>query len=77
VLNRLGDSLAHWKLPLTRERITFDTTEMQEFGMCAVDYKQVRVRVNAKFDAWQTRFGAKIGNSMKECLRRSSMCAMT
>jgi len=74
VVNRLGDSLAHWQQLLTeikRARATFDTTETRkEFGVCVVEYEQVQARVNAKYDAWQrdilSRFGVKLGNAMKE-----------
>jgi hypothetical protein len=74
VFARLGDSLAHWQQLLTeikRARTTFDTSETtKSFGAAVVDYEQVQSRVNAKYDAWQrdilARFGAKLGNAMKE-----------
>jgi len=74
VFNRLGDSLALWQQLLTeikKARTTFDTSETQKsFGVCVIDYEQVQSRVNAKYDAWQrdilSRFGVKLGNSMKE-----------
>lgn len=74
VFNRLGDSLANWQQLLTeikRTRSTFDTSETQKsFGVCVIDYEQVQSRVNAKYDSWQrdilSRFGAKLGNAMKE-----------
>ena len=38
--------------------------------MCVVDYEQVQVRANAKYDACQrdilNRFGVKLGKAMKE-----------
>jgi hypothetical protein len=75
VFNRLGEDLAHWQQLLTeikRTRTTFDTSETQKTfgGVAVVDYEQVQTRVNAKYDAWQrdilSRFGAKLGNAMKE-----------
>jgi hypothetical protein len=88
VFNRLGDSLARWQQLLTeikRSCIVFDATETQkEFGVCVVDYEQVRVRLNAKYDAWQRvilwRFGVKLGNALKEMhtsILKASRCAMT
>jgi len=74
VFNRLGDSLANWQQLLTeikKARSTFDTSEMQKsFGVCIIDYEQVRSRVNAKYDPWQrdimNRFGAKLSVAMKK-----------
>lgn len=75
VFGRLGDSLALWQQLLTeikRTRATFDTSDTtRSFGaLCVVEYEQVQARVNAKYDAWQrdilVRFGAKLGNEMKE-----------
>jgi len=87
-LNSLGDSLAHWQQLLTeikRSRITFDTTETQkEFGVCVVDYEPVQAHVKAKYDAWErdilSRFGVKLGNTMKEMhasIFKASRRAMT
>lgn len=62
-----------WQQLLTeirRSLISLDTTEMQkkEFAACVVDYEQALV--NTKDDGWQrdilSRFGAKLGNAMKE-----------
>ncbi|KAI0665821.1 dynein heavy chain [Trametes maxima] len=56
---------------IKKARSTFDTSETQKsFGVCVIDYEQVRARVNAKYDAWQhdilSHFGVKLGNAMKE-----------
>lgn len=74
VFNRLGDSLANWQQLLTeikKTRSTFDNSDTQRsFGVIVIDYEQVQTRVNAKYDSWQrdilSRFGVKLGNSMKE-----------
>lgn len=74
VFNRLGESLAHWQqllIEIKKARATFDTSEKQKsFGVCVIEYEQVQSRVNAKYDTWQKdilgRFGAKLGNAMKE-----------
>jgi dynein heavy chain 1 len=74
VFNRLGDDLGNWQQLLTgikKSRATFDTSESRKsFGVCVIEYEQVQSRVNAKYDAWQkdilVRFGAKLGNAMKD-----------
>lgn len=74
VYNRLGDSLDMWQqllLDIRKTRSTFDTTETQHsFGVAVIRYEQVQTKVNAKYDTWQrdilSRFGAKLGMSMKE-----------
>ena len=74
VYARLGDSLETWGLLLLdirQARSTFDTTDTrQPFGVCVIDYANAQSKVNAKYDAWQrdllTRYGTKLGMSMKE-----------
>ncbi|KAK4688349.1 dynein cytoplasmic 1 heavy chain, partial [Tremellales sp. Uapishka_1] len=74
VYNRLGDNLADWGRLLSDIRLTrstFDTTDTRkEFGACVIDYANAQSKVNAKYDAWQrellTRYGTKLGASMKE-----------
>ena len=74
VYNRLGDSLALWQQLLSeikKTRSTFDTSDTQHsFGAAVVDFAQVQVKVNSKYDFWQrdivTRFGVKLGSAMKE-----------
>ncbi len=86
-LNSLGDSLAYWQQQTEIKRIytTSDMTESQEeFGMCVVDYEPVQAHVKAKYDAWErdilSRFGVKLGNTMKEMhasIFKASRRAMT
>lgn len=74
VYARLGDSLETWGLLLAdirQARTTFDTTDTRKhFGVCVIDYANAQSKVNAKYDAWQrdllTRYGIKLGTSMKE-----------
>ncbi|TIC08181.1 hypothetical protein E3Q16_00047 [Wallemia mellicola] len=74
VYSRLGDSLALWQQLLSeikRTRSTFDTSDTQHtFGAAIVDFAQVQVKVNAKYDFWQrdivTRFGQKLKDAMKD-----------
>ena len=71
---RLGDSLADWGnflADIRQARSTFDTTDTRrDFGVCVIDYANAQSKVNAKYDAWQrellTRYGAKLGMSMKD-----------
>lgn len=74
VYELLGENLAHW-LQLLQEirktRSTFDTTESrQSFGSVTIDYEQVQMKVNSKYDQWQQEllrnFGTRLGNRMRE-----------
>ncbi|KAI4214893.1 MAG: hypothetical protein LQ351_002606 [Letrouitia transgressa] len=70
----LGENLASW-LQLLQEiraaRSTFDTSESsRSFGPVTIDYEQVQVKVNLKYDQWQHEllqaFGARLGNRVRE-----------
>jgi hypothetical protein len=66
VFNRFGEDLAHWQ-----QESSLHVRYVQDAsGMCAIDYEQVQVLANAKYDSWQqdilSRFGVKLGNPMKE-----------
>ena len=74
VYDVLGDELASW-LHLLQEirktRATFDTSESRHtFGTITIDYEQVQMKVNAKYDQWQheilLKFAAMLGNRMRE-----------
>ncbi|KAF2103413.1 dynein heavy chain [Rhizodiscina lignyota] len=74
VYDALGDDLGQW-LQLLQEirksRSTFDTSEVsRSFGHVNVDYEQVQMKVNAKYDQWQhdilVRFAGKLGTRMVE-----------
>lgn len=95
VYEALGDDLPQWLAMLAeirRSRSTFDTSEARRhFGHLIVDYEQVQVKINAKYDLWQndilTKFAAKLGARMNEVfaeiertrqeLERSSLEAST
>ena len=74
VYDVLGDDLANW-LQLLQEirqtRATFDTSESSHgFGTVTIDYEQVQMKVNAKYDQWQheilVKFATRLGNRMRE-----------
>ncbi|KAH9904137.1 cytoplasmic dynein heavy chain [Xylariomycetidae sp. FL2044] len=74
VYELLGDELSKW-LQLLQEikksRATFDTTEVsRSFGHITIDYDQVQVKVNAKYDQWQheilMKFAGRLGGRMRE-----------
>ncbi|KAI2606831.1 cytoplasmic dynein heavy chain [Hypoxylon fragiforme] len=74
VYELLGDELPKW-LQLLQEirksRATFDTTEVsRSFGHITIDYEQVQMKVNSKYDQWQqeilAKFAARLGNRMRE-----------
>ena len=74
VFDVLGDNLADW-LQLLREirksRETFDTTASnQSFGNVTIEYEQVQLKVNAKYDQWQheilQRFASRLGDRMRD-----------
>ncbi|POV95892.1 hypothetical protein PSHT_15429 [Puccinia striiformis] len=53
---QLGESLSAWQQTLSeirKTRLTFDNSESsQDFGVRAINYKQVQAKVNAKCDMW-------------------------
>lgn len=74
VYDILGEDLSRW-LQLLQEirktRSTFDNSEIsRRFGYVTVDYDQVQVKVNAKYDQWQqeilTKFATRLGQRMNE-----------
>ncbi|KAF2709100.1 hypothetical protein K504DRAFT_456000 [Pleomassaria siparia CBS 279.74] len=74
VYDILGEDLSRW-LQLLQEirktRQTFDTSEVsRRFGYVTVDYEQVQVKVNAKYDQWQqeilVKFASRLGQRMTD-----------
>ncbi|KAI5868419.1 cytoplasmic dynein heavy chain [Durotheca rogersii] len=74
VYELLGDELPKW-LQLLQEirksRATFDTAEVsRSFGHITIDYEQVQMKVNSKYDQWQqeilVKFAARLGGRMRE-----------
>ncbi|KAL9078918.1 MAG: hypothetical protein Q9157_002174 [Trypethelium eluteriae] len=74
VYDALGDDLSNW-LQLLQEirksRSTFDTSELsRSFGHITIDYEQVQMKVNAKYDQWQheilAKFAGRLSNRMTE-----------
>ncbi|KAI1416726.1 cytoplasmic dynein heavy chain [Hypoxylon sp. FL1857] len=74
VYELLGDELSKW-LQLLQEirksRTTFDTTEVsRSFGHITIDYEQVQMKVNSKYDQWQqeilVKFASRLGTRMRE-----------
>ncbi|UPX18708.1 dynein heavy chain [Ascochyta rabiei] len=74
VYDILGEDLSRW-LQLLQEirktRSTFDNSDIsRRFGYVTVDYDQVQVKVNAKYDQWQqeilTKFASRLGQRMNE-----------
>ncbi|KAI2637206.1 cytoplasmic dynein heavy chain [Hypomontagnella submonticulosa] len=74
VYELLGDELSKW-LQLLQEirksRATFDTTEVsRSFGHITIDYEQVQMKVNSKYDQWQqeilVKFAGRLGTRMRE-----------
>ena len=71
---QLGDDLSLWLQLLQEIRInrkTFDTSESrQRFGNLVVEYEQVQMKVNAKYDSWQRdillQFASRLGDRMRE-----------
>ncbi|KAF2010197.1 cytoplasmic dynein-like protein 1 heavy chain 1 [Aaosphaeria arxii CBS 175.79] len=70
----LGEDLSRW-LQLLQEirkaRQTFDNSDIsRRFGYVTVDYEQVQVKVNAKYDQWQQeillKFASRLGQRMSE-----------
>lgn len=74
VYDILGEDLSRW-LQLLQEirktRATFDNSDIsRRFGYVTVDYEQVQVKVNAKYDQWQqeilVKFASRLGQRMAE-----------
>jgi dynein heavy chain 1 len=74
VYDILGEDLARW-LQLLQEirktRATFDNSDIsRQFGYVTVDYDQVQVKVNAKYDQWQQeiliKFASRLGQRMND-----------
>ncbi|OAG20310.1 hypothetical protein CC77DRAFT_1020822 [Alternaria alternata] len=74
VYDILGEDLSRW-LQLLQEirktRATFDNSDIsRQFGYVTVDYDQVQVKVNAKYDQWQqeilTKFASRLGQRMND-----------
>ncbi|GAB7350693.1 hypothetical protein MBLNU459_g1254t2 [Dothideomycetes sp. NU459] len=74
VNEHLGEDLSMW-LNLLDEirtrRSTFDTTDTQRsFEQLTIEYEQVQLKVNAKYDQWQVdlrnQFAQRLGNRMSE-----------
>lgn len=74
VYDILGEDLSRW-LQLLQEirktRATFDNSDIsRRFGYVTVDYEQVQVKVNAKYDQWQqeilVKFAGRLGQRMTE-----------
>ncbi|KAL1605495.1 dynein heavy chain [Nothophoma quercina] len=68
VYDVLGEDLSRW-LQLLQEirktRSTFDNSDIsRRFGYVTVDYEQVQVKVNAKYDQWQSDILAKFANRL-------------
>lgn len=68
VYDVLGEDLSRW-LQLLQEirktRSTFDNSDIsRRFGYVTVDYEQVQVKVNAKYDQWQQEILAKFANRL-------------
>ncbi|KAF2152302.1 hypothetical protein K461DRAFT_241389 [Myriangium duriaei CBS 260.36] len=74
VHQQLADDLSKWLQLLheiRRMRDTFDTTATKRtFTHVVVDYEQVQLKVNAKYDQWQqeltTQFAQRLGNRSTE-----------
>ncbi|CBX94114.1 similar to cytoplasmic dynein 1 heavy chain 1 [Plenodomus lingam JN3] len=74
VYDILGEDLSRW-LQLLQEirktRATFDNSDIsRRFGYVTVDYDQVQVKVNAKYDQWQQeiliKFAGRLGQRMND-----------
>ncbi|GME34113.1 ATPase AAA+ type core [Neofusicoccum parvum] len=74
VYDILGDELRKWLQLLQdirKTRSTFDTSDVSRtFGNVTIDYEQVQMKVNAKYDQWQheilVKFAARLGARMAE-----------
>lgn len=74
VYDILGEDLRKWLQLLQdirKTRSTFDTSDVsRSFGNVIIDYEQVQMKVNAKYDQWQheilVKFAARLGARMAE-----------
>lgn len=74
VYDHLGEDLAMWLqllVELRKNRSTFDTREVsRQFAHLSVEYEQVQLKVNAKYDQWQhellVQFAQRLGNRTSE-----------
>ncbi|KAJ4379809.1 dynein heavy chain [Didymella sp. IMI 355093] len=74
VYDTLGEDLSRWLQMLQeirKTRSTFDNSDIsRRFGYVTVDYDQVQVKVNAKYDQWQaeilSKFANRLGQRMNE-----------
>ncbi|KAF2083456.1 hypothetical protein K490DRAFT_51603 [Saccharata proteae CBS 121410] len=74
VYDILGEDLHRWLQLLTeikKTRSTFDTSEVsRSFGNITIDYEQVQMKVNAKYDQWQheilVKFAGRLGTRMSD-----------
>lgn len=74
VYEHLGEDLSLWLRCLDEiktRRSTFDTTEtMRSFHQLTIEYEQVQLKVNAKYDQWQveirTQFAQRLGGRLSE-----------
>ncbi|KAF2143585.1 uncharacterized protein K452DRAFT_224111 [Aplosporella prunicola CBS 121167] len=74
VYDILGEDLSKWLQLLQdirKTRSTFDTSDVsRSFGNVTIDYEQVQMKVNAKYDQWQheilVKFAGRLGTRMTE-----------
>lgn len=74
VYEHLGEDLSLWLRCLDEiktRRSTFDTTEtVRSFQHLTIEYEQVQLKVNAKYDQWQieirTQFAQRLGSRLAE-----------
>lgn len=74
VYEHLGEDLSMWLqllVDIQKNRSTFDTKEVsRSFTHLRVEYEQVQLKVNAKYDQWQhellVQFAMRLGNRMTE-----------
>ncbi|KAF2742258.1 cytoplasmic dynein-like protein 1 heavy chain 1 [Sporormia fimetaria CBS 119925] len=74
VINALGSNLSRWLQLLQeirRARDTFDNSDTsRRFGYVTVDYEQVQLKIEAKYNQWQqeirVKFASRLGDRMKE-----------
>ncbi|KAL9059033.1 MAG: hypothetical protein Q9162_001421 [Coniocarpon cinnabarinum] len=82
VYEALGDDLHQWLKILSeirQSRSVFDTSEpKRQFGHLVIDYEQVQVKINAKYDLWQndvlSKFASKLGGRMNEVFSELERC---
>ena len=77
VYDSLGNDLEQWLQLLgeiRKSRETFDTSEARRrFGLLTIDYEQVQMKINSKYDLWQNdilnKFAGKLGSRINEVFR--------